>query len=222
MRLTNGKNFFAPLVIANGDVVAALTELADPALLPSDYAHKLSALRRGPTAMLANLALSTVMPLPARIFIRKNGFEFGIGNPSVLDSSLAPEGCSSVTMLCLLHETDGPQWLVRDRTYAQRKQAFCDRMIGAVADSVFPDIHKHIVYEEIATPATFAAFTAAHGGAIYGAARGGWRPALRSPITGLLLVGGGTETGAGIEAVVVSGTRAANLIGDVDHTVKSA
>jgi phytoene dehydrogenase-like protein len=35
---------------------------------------------------------------------------------------------------------------------------------------------------------------------------------MNSPVSGLFLVGAGTDTGAGIEAVVISATRAADTI----------
>jgi hypothetical protein len=48
-------------------------------------------------------------------------------------------------------------------------------------------------------------------GSIYGAARGQWTPPIKTPVPGLMLLGGG-QTGPGIEAVVITGTAAANLI----------
>ncbi len=207
-----GERFFAPLVVSNADAVATLTEMVDPALLPAGYAGAVRAMHRGPTAFLMNLALDTVVPLPARIFVAQDGLEFGLGNPSVVDPSLAPEGCSAVAVLCLLHEEAAAPWLARGTDYAARKDAFAGRLVRAVEHSVFPDFGRHILYREAATPATFAAFTSAGKGAIYGAARGAWRPALKTPVPGLLLVGAGTDTGAGIEAVTVSATRAADLV----------
>lgn len=204
--------FSAPIVIANGDVVRMLTELVPEAALPADYRTRLRAMRRGPSAVLAGLGLSCAVDLPARTFISRDGLEFGMGNPSALDASLAPPGCSAVTFLCLLHAEQAEAFLSRRADYAAKKDAFCERLIDTVAASVFPDIRRHIVYREVAAPPTFARYTGAVGGQIYGAARAGWRPGLRAPLPGLFLVGAGTETGAGIEAVVVSGTRAANLI----------
>ncbi len=208
------KSYFAPLVIANGDVVSMLTELVDPSYLPADYAKRITGLGRGPSAILLSLGLSTVLPLPPRIFIQQDGLEFGIGNPSVIDSSLAPKDHSSLTILCLLSEQDAALWHCRDGTYQTRKETFAERLLAATEASVIPDIRKHIVHCEIASPATFAAFTRTRNGNIYGAARNAWRPGLQSPVPGLMLVGGGTDVGAGIEAVVISGTRAANLISE--------
>lgn len=208
----DGQRFYAPLILSNADVVATLTELIDPALLPVPYLADIRAMGRGPSAILLSLGLSTVMNLPARLFVRHDGLEFGVGNPSVLDPSLASEGCSAVTLLHLLPQSEAQGWLVRGPAYDARKQAMTDRLIDAAAAAFFPDLRRHIVYAEAATPASFRSYTGAQDGNIYGAARGGWRPSLRTPLPGLMLVGGGADAGAGIEAVVVSATRAADII----------
>lgn len=207
-----GQRFYAPLIISNADVVTTLTHMSDASRLPDTYAERITTLKRGPSAVLVSLALDTKLPLAARSFVQQDGLHFGIGNPSVLDDTLAPPGCSAVTLLCLLSEAEAQGWLKRDESYAVRKQAFTDRLIDAVAHSVFADIRKHIVYCETATPATFSRYTGAQGGNIYGAARGGWAPAPITPVPGLMLIGAGTQTGAGIEAVTVCATRAADRI----------
>lgn len=212
---SRGERLFAPLVVANGDVVAMLTTLISEPILPKRYASRITQLARGPSAIVVNVALSIIMPLPARIFIRNNGLSFGIGNPSVLDPTLAPDGHSAVTILLLLSESEAATWLDKlSGNYTARKENVADQLFAAIETSVLPDFRKYIVHKEIATPASFAAFTGARNGNIYGAACAGWRPGLQSPVPGLLLVGGGTETGPGIEAVVISGMRAANLISE--------
>jgi phytoene dehydrogenase-like protein len=213
IRTAAGETFTAPVVIANGDVVSMLTGLTDPQHLPTGYARRISGLKRGPSAVLVSLGLDTVMDLPPRIFVRKDGLAFGIGNPSVLDPSLAPPGCSAVTLLLLLSEAEAAAWPARTNpSYRAHKAAMIDRLIETIEQSVFADLGRHIVYREAATPATFTAFTGARNGNIYGAARAMWRPRMQPPLAGLYLAGAGTDTGAGIEAVVISGTRVANAI----------
>lgn len=215
---SQGEQIHAPTVVANGDIVAMLTKLIDHGALPKRYTDRIAALGRGPSAIVVSVGLSTVMPLPARIFIQNCGLSFGVGNPSVLDETLAPEGHSAVTILLLLSQVEGATWLDKGQTgYAARKEDIANQLFTAIETSVFPDFRKHIIYKEIATPASFASYTGAGNGNIYGAACAEWRPALQSPIPGLLLVGAGTETGPGIEAVVISGTRAANAITEARH-----
>nr|WP_243850988.1 NAD(P)/FAD-dependent oxidoreductase [Rhizomicrobium electricum] len=213
VRTVAGEVFSAPVVIANGDVVTMLTGLTDPQHLPAGYARRVNGLRRGPSAVLVSLGLDAVMDLPPRIFIRKGDLAFGVGNPSVLDPKLAPPGCSAVTLLLLLSEAEAAAWPSKtDPSYRAHKNGVVNRLIDVVEQSVFPDLSRHIIYREAATPATFTTFTGARNGNIYGAARAVWRPRMQTPIPGLYLAGAGTDTGAGIEAVVISGTRVANAI----------
>jgi all-trans-retinol 13,14-reductase len=201
----------APLVIANGDVGAMLGELVGADRLTAEYANRLDGMRRGPSAVLLSAGLDLIPDLPARVFIEQDGLEFGIGNPSAIDPSLAPPGHAALTFLYLLHEDEIAQWQRKTPDYAGLKADYARRLLQATETALIPDLSRHLVHLEVAAPPTFNLFARTRNGAIYGAARGEWCPAMRSPIPGLLLVGAGTSTGAGIEAVVVSGMMAANL-----------
>ena len=91
------------------------------------------------------------------------------------------------------------------------RTAFAGRLIAA-AETVIPHLRQHILYRQTASPKTFSRYARTRNGNIYGAARGQWCPAVKSPVPGLLLVGGGCQDGPGIEAVVLSGMRAASLL----------
>jgi phytoene dehydrogenase-like protein len=158
------------------------------------------------------LALDRLPPLAARVFVSENGLEVGIGNPSVIDDSLAPSGCAALTMLCLLPESEQNAWPRHSQDYQPRKKAWADRLIDVAERTVLPGLRRQILHCEVASPATFARYASTGGGAIYGMARGQRCPGLQTPLPGLMLVGAGTTTGAGIEAVVVSATVAANRI----------
>ena len=207
-----GKIHRAPVVIASGDVVAMLSDLVGEAHLTPRYLDRLRAMRRGPSAILLSLGLDRVPDLPARIFVQQDGLCFGIGNPSVIDPTLAPPGCAAVTLLCLLPEAVVPAWRRKEAGYRADKDCFADRLIAAAEASVMPGLGRSILHREVASPPSFTLFTKTRNGNIYGAARDQWHPRIKSPVPGLLLVGAGTSTGPGIEAVVVSGTIAANLV----------
>ena len=214
----NGAVHRAPLVIANGDVVTALTELLGGADLPSRYAARVRTLRRGPSAVLVSLALDTLPDLPARVIVHERGVTVGIGNPSTIDSSLAPPDHAAVTLLGLLSEADGATWGVDTPDYEDRKRRHAAQLMD-IAETVIPGLHQRCLYRQVATPTTFARYASTRNGNIYGAARGQWCPAIKSPVPGLLLVGAGGPNGAGIEAVVVSGMTAANLITGIQDDV---
>jgi phytoene dehydrogenase-like protein len=141
-----------------------------------------------------------------------NDLQLGIGNPSVIDSSVASPGCAALTLLRLLPEAEKECWFASDRrTYRQAKVQFAERLISAVA-TIIPALREHIHYLQIAAPPTFTRYLSSLNGSIYGSARGQWSPPIKTPVPGLMLVGGAVPTGPGIEAVVIAGTIAANLI----------
>jgi phytoene dehydrogenase-like protein len=202
----------ARLVIANGDVATALSDLIGQSPLPSRYAQRMRALRRGPSAILVSLGLDFLPDLPARVFVSTENLHFGIGNPSVIDPSLAPPGCAALTLLCLLSEEEAATWFRMDRSaYRKSKEAFADRLIAAT-ETLLPGLSRSILYRQTAAPPTFTRYTQASNGNIYGAARGQWCPPVISPIPGLMLAGAGCQNGPGVEAAVISGVTSANLI----------
>ena len=181
-------------------------------LLPPRYLGRIRALKRGPSAVLVSLGLDRVPDLPARVFVSRDGLQFGIGNPSAIDGSVASPGCAAVTLLCLLPQSEKKRWFVLERAaYRQAKADIGERLLAAAA-AVIPDLREQICYMQVAAPPTFARYLRAVDGSIYGAARGQWTPPIKTPVPGLMLLGGGGQTGPGIEAVVIAGTAAANLI----------
>jgi phytoene dehydrogenase-like protein len=80
------------------------------------------------------------------------------------------------------------------------------------------DVRGRVRWREIRTPADLERETGAPGGAIYGSASHGpraalLRPANRSPVPGLYLVGGSTHPGGGLPLVVLSAGIVAGMIG---------
>ena len=90
--------------------------------------------------------------------------------------------------------------------------AVADEDVVAEAEQALPGLRGHIVYRQEGSPATFARYAWTTGGAIYGGSLGQWQPPARSPVEGLVLAGAGVFPGAGVEAVVISGTLAADAI----------
>jgi phytoene dehydrogenase-like protein len=98
----------------------------------------------------------------------------------------------------------------RSEEYEERKSALGDRMIAAV-ETIIPDLSQHIVYRADASPLTYARYDWSSAGAIYGISRSGRLRGSKSPIPGLVIAGSG-NVGAGVEAAVVSGARAAEAL----------
>jgi phytoene dehydrogenase-like protein len=96
--------------------------------------------------------------------------------------------------------------------YQKAKEVFADRLVSAT-ETIIPGLRKGILYLQTAAPPTFTRYTGARNGNIYGAARGQWRPPVKSPVPGLVLASAGCQNGPGVEAAVISGIACANLIG---------
>lgn len=202
----------APLVLANSDVVGTLTRMVDPAVLPRRYAQRVRDLKRGPTAVLVSLAVEGIPHIPARVFVSAGDLHFGIGNPSAIDGSLAPDGHAAITMLCLRPEPEAAEWFSAGAAAnRKRKEEFTARLLTA-AECVIPGLRNRILYRQTASPTTFTRYALTDNGNIYGAARGQWCPPAKTPLPGLMLVGAGCQSGPGVEAVVISGVCAANLV----------
>src|SRR4029077_4280659 len=80
------------------------------------------------------------------------------------------------------------------------------------------DVRERLLWREIRTPADLERRTFTVGGAIYGTSSNGpraafLRPANRSPVPGLFLVGGSAHPGGGLPLVALSAAIVADLVG---------
>jgi phytoene dehydrogenase-like protein len=130
--------------------------------------------------------------------------------PSNVDSSLAPTGHATVTLLRLLPEKDSAKWDRKSPGYAERKRVYADEMIASAAE-IIPGLQQHITYRQEGTPATFARFAWTTNGSIYGPAAGQKRLTIKTPIKNLYVAGSGVM-GGGVEAAAIAGIHAANEI----------
>lgn len=212
VELAPGQAAHAPAVISNAYVAASHGALLGPCELPPRYRQRLGQLKRGPSAILINLGLDRIPDMPARVFVEQDGLVFGLSNPSAIDPSLAPPGHAALCLLHLLREDEaGPWFELSPSQYELEKEAYARRLIAA-AGRVVAGLEQHIVHYEVAAPPTFRHYIRSENGSIYGAARGQWCPAVKSPVPGLLLAGAGTATGPGVEAAVLSGLHAAHAV----------
>tara|TARA_B100002003_G_C13694048_1_gene349546 strand:- start:119 stop:469 length:351 start_codon:yes stop_codon:yes gene_type:complete len=82
------------------------------------------------------------------------------------------------------------------------------------AEKIIPNLSKHIIVQEVATPLTIEKYTSMPEGALYSFDQSieTQRPYFKTPVKGLYLVGSSTFPGAGIEGVTISGIICANAI----------
>jgi phytoene dehydrogenase-like protein len=80
------------------------------------------------------------------------------------------------------------------------------------------DVRQRVAWRSVRTPADFQRDTGAPGGAIYGTSPNGvraafLRPANKSPVDGLFLVGGSAHPGGGLPLVGMSAAIVAAMVG---------
>jgi phytoene desaturase len=128
----------------------------------------------------------------------------------------APPGCEAWFVLVNApRHGSGPGAI--DWTSAGLADRYADHVLAVMADRGL-DVRDRLVFNEIGTPADLEMATGSPGGAIYGTSSNGWRaatlrPANRSPVPGLFLVGGSAHPGGGIPLVLMSAALVADMIG---------
>jgi phytoene desaturase len=136
-----------------------------------------------------------------------------ICNPD--DPAMRPEGHEAWFVLVNTPPHDpahGVDW--RDRSAVE---SYRQHILGLLAHRGF-DVRDRVVWQEVRTPNDIADRSWSPGGAIYGSASNSRRaafarPANRSPIPGLFLVGGSAHPGGGLPLVGMSAAIVAELIG---------
>jgi phytoene dehydrogenase-like protein len=134
---------------------------------------------------------------------------------SPADPALAPDGGEAwfVLVNAPIHDpAGGVDW---DAPGLRERYADC---VLEVLAGRGEDVRGRVRWREIRTPADLERDAGAPGGAIYGTASHGMlaallRPANRSPVPGLFLVGGSAHPGGGLPIVVLSAKIVADLVG---------
>jgi phytoene desaturase len=128
------------------------------------------------------------------------------------DPAVAPKGDESWFVL-----VNAPRHGPVDWTAAGLADSYADHLLDLLAARGL-DVRDRVLFREIRTPADLERDTGAVGGAIYGSSSNGARaafrrPANRSPVPGLFLVGGSSHPGGGLPLVAMSAAIVANMIG---------
>lgn len=225
VRLRNGEELSASIVISNATVWDTYAQLLEPNDLPNAYRQ--TALNTPAIDSFMHLHLgiqSEGLDLTGHHVVVHDDRDITVpGNtcmisiPSVWDASLAPDG-HHVVHAYTLEPFEG--W-VRDAGYEEKKKARSQSLFRAV-EKVIPDLRDRIVLELIGTPLTHARYLRRYQGT-YGAgipAGQGLFPSCHTPIRNLYRVGDSTMPGIGVPAVAASGILCANTIVDPAQTLE--
>jgi phytoene desaturase len=231
VRLAGGVAVAADVVVSDADATALYARLL-PRRLRTAAAR--AALGRAPASVSGFVLLLAVEGTgPARAahrvwFPPDYDAEFDalfrrpapVGDPTVYvhapaDPDLAPPGCEAWFVLVNAppHDPDrGVDW-----DAPGLRERYADQVLAVLARRG-EDVRDRVRWREVRTPADLERATASPGGAIYGTASHGaraalMRPANRSPVRGLYLVGGSAHPGGGLPIVALSAKIVADLVG---------
>jgi all-trans-retinol 13,14-reductase len=222
VRLGNGEVLRTTAVIMNADFLGATRTLIDPDVWPASFRRLIEAARPSCSAIAVHLGVrgdfAGVKPV---MHVASPLGDIGIVIPGIVDPSAAPPGYSTVEILRLVSDSEAAAWfadasleddeaLRRSKGYAMRKSAMGDELI-ALAQQVLPGLSERIVLRCEASPVTFRRYSLSTHGAIYGAKLPAGPVGSKSPLPGLVFAGAVTH-GPGVEAVVISGARAAEAL----------
>ena len=204
------KIFTAPIIVANANAKTTFLELVGEENLDKKFIEYIKSLKMSPSCFMVFLGVdmdlsgypTIIEDLDERISIVVN---------SNTDPSLAPKGKASVTILTGANYHDFPERGTKE--YLEKKREFAEFLIKK-AEKIIPNLSKHIVVQDAATPKTLERYTSMPEGAIYAFDQSinTKRPYFKTPIKGLYLASASTFPGGGIEAVVISGIICANDI----------
>ena len=177
-----GEIFKADYVISAGDYKKTFLQLLDnPDILPADLKEKIDQAQVSEAFFSVYLGLD----IPAEelrkhmksfhIYYYEHRTDYDIGNshdesffektspaiysPSLMNPELAPRGKSSLMIHTMCPQRWMDNWGNDDKNiYRQLKQIATKALIKK-ASEIIPDLEKHIIFEDSATPLTFERFT---------------------------------------------------------------
>lgn len=204
------KVFKSSVVVANANAKTTFLELVGEENLDRDFVEYIKKLKMSPSCFMVFLGVDMDLSgYPTIIENLDEGYSIAINSNA--DLGLAPKGKASVTILMGANYYDFPERGTKE--YLEKKREFAEFLIKK-AEKIIPNLSKHIVVQDAATPKTFERYTSMPEGAIYAFDQSidTKRPYFKTPIKGLYLASASTFPGGGIEAVVISGIICANDI----------
>ncbi|MBE9158098.1 NAD(P)/FAD-dependent oxidoreductase [Nodosilinea sp. LEGE 06152] len=228
--LRSGDILQADTVISNASIWDTLKLVPDGAL-PKAFVEERQATPECPSFLHLHLGIDgTGLPEDlACHYITVEDWALGIDAPqnlivmsipSVLDPSLAPSGKHAIHVYTPATEPY-ELWQGLDRRspeYAALKQTRAEPLWRAL-ERIIPDVRQRVEVELVGTPLTHERFLRCHRGS-YGpaiSAQDGLFPGPKTPLEGLLCVGGSTFPGIGLPAVAACGLITANTLASVSQ-----
>jgi phytoene desaturase len=223
--LADGRHLPADVVVANADASTVYGSLVDA----PDAAARLARATPSSSGFVLLLALRGRTPGLAHhtvLFPRQYDDEFEalfgkqprpVTDPTLYisapdDPGMHPEGHESWFVLVNAPRQGPVDWRASGLT-----DRYSNLLLERLAERGLP-VRDRLLWSHVVTPADLAERTGAVGGAIYGTSSNGMsaaflRPANRSPVRGLFLVGGSSHPGGGLPLVALSARIVSDLVG---------
>lgn len=234
IRMNDGTENIADIVISNGDVANTYMKLIDSKYRKKytngkiknfDYSMSLFVIYFGTKKRYNDTKLKhhniilgpRYKELLNDIFNKKilaDDFSLYLHMPTITDSSLAPEGCESFYVLSPVPHLGG------DVNWEEKAKEYRDRIMKFLEDNYLPDLQANIVAEHYVDPRYFQNTLNSHLGSAFSVqpvlTQSAWfRPHNRSEdFENLYFVGAGTHPGAGLPGVLSSAKIVDNLISE--------
>jgi phytoene desaturase len=238
VRLTDGEELAADIVVCNADVAGAYAGLLPPSARPSYPDRKLARLRYSMSLVVIyfgtdrqyrggdgpELAHHDIILGPryegllTDIFARKtlsDDFSLYLHMPTLTDPTLAPPGCEAFYVLAPVPHLGG------QIDWARVAKPYRDRIMGFLKDRYLPGLSSHLVSEHMIDPRHFRDTLNSYLGSAFSVEpiltqSAYFRPHNRAEdLPNLYFVGAGTHPGAGLPGVLCSAKIVDDLIAAV-------
>jgi prolycopene isomerase len=227
IRLADGTEVRAPVVISNADARQTYEQLVGVEHLPSNLIKRLQRMEPSHSAFVIYAATTLDMhelgaTHEAFLFRHWDHDETGrdilagrpggmwVSVPTLADPALAPDGEHLVILSSLAPYDIGKPWV-------EESERFADALLDVFEERLFPGLRDSLTFMETANPSTLERFTRNHRGAIYGWAvtpnqTGSKRLDHVSPVNGLYLSGHWTHEGPASVRVILSGITTGRVV----------
>ncbi|KAJ9565037.1 hypothetical protein OSB04_001003 [Centaurea solstitialis] len=226
VRLSDGREFFAKTVISNATRWDTFGKLLKKQDLPKEEENFQKVYVKAPSFLSIHMGVrAEVLPpdTDCHHFVLEDDWKnleepYGsifLSIPTILDSSLAPEGRH---ILHIFTTSSIEDWQgLSTKEYEAKKELVADKIISRLEKKLFPGLKSSIEFKEVGTPKTHRRYLARDSGTYGPMPRNVPKGLLGMPfnttaINGLYCVGDSCFPGQGVIAVAFSGVMCAHRV----------
>ncbi|KAL3535997.1 hypothetical protein ACH5RR_004458 [Cinchona calisaya] len=227
VKLSDGRKFYSKTIISNATRWDTFGKLLERKHLPKEEENFQKTYVKAPSFLSIHMGIKAeILPsdTDCHHFVLEDDWKnlekpYGsifLSIPTVLDSSLAPEG-RHILHIFTTSSIEDWEGLSR-KDYEAKKELVADKIITRLEKKLFPGLKSAIVFKEVGTPKTHRRYLARDSGTYGPMPRNIPKGLLGMPfnttgINGLYCVGDSCFPGQGVIAVAFSGVMCAHRVG---------